>query len=297
MNIMEFAEKLRTKVQKLLEGKTRVEVIPIEETSQAKMQFITETPGFELDLYMEGYYKMYRRHGDMNGLAGLVAGIYNRYRSEMEWMNSEKLTEWESVKDHIEYMLVNREWNRTVLQYVPYVEYLDMAVVFGIRAGNYRNRRTFQPVYNELFRQWNIGIDELMRTAEKNTAKYQPYTFRSLKDILKGLQKMGGYVEEDGEELRDMYVLTNMLEQFGAAAILYPGALKKISDRLGGDLYLIPSSIHEMLILSAEDEEDVSALYDGMAAVDQNMIRQAERLSDKIYYYHADTGEVTVAEK
>ena len=80
------------------------------------------------------------------------------------------------------------------------------------------------------------------------------------------------------------YVLTNNSGCKGASAILYPGFLDEIRDQLGGDLYIIPSSIHECLILK-QDVAEADDLKRCICEVNRDVLSPGDFLSDNLYEY------------
>lgn len=90
-----------------------------------------------------------------------------------------------------------------------------------------------------------------------------------------------------------MFILTNALRNQGAAAILYDGILKRLSDKFGSDLYILPSSIHECIIISAEEEDAREGLERLVCRVNHSQVAKEERLSDHVYRYERKTDEIS----
>ena len=91
----------------------------------------------------------------------------------------------------------------------------------------------------------------------------------------------------DGESAIDpmMLILTNQYKIYGATTMLYPGILKKISDKLDSDLVLIPSSIHEFLVLPRTIHDDIPTLNSFINEVNSTEVTDEEILSDHVYIY------------
>ena len=92
---------------------------------------------------------------------------------------------------------------------------------------------------------------------------------------------MGGLRQEPS----GLSVLSNREGFHGAAAILYPGELKRAADQLQNDLVVLPSSIHEVLLLPDDPGQDYGMLTRLVQEINRNEVEQEEWLSDHPYRY------------
>ncbi len=90
-----------------------------------------------------------------------------------------------------------------------------------------------------------------------------------------------------------MYVLTNDLRMHGAGCLLYDGLMQKCAKKLGGSFVIIPSSIHELLLIPESDSPDPEDLNAMVREVNQDCVAADEFLSDHIYHYAADTDTIS----
>ena len=97
---------------------------------------------------------------------------------------------------------------------------------------------------------------------------------------------------EDGLKL---YLLTNQMGYNGAAAILYEGVLKNFAEEVGKDLILLPSSIHEVLLLPDNGDSDYEALSALVREVNEAQVRREEWLSDHVYRYLKEEDRIIAA--
>lgn len=94
-----------------------------------------------------------------------------------------------------------------------------------------------------------------------------------------------------------LYVLTNKSMCFGAGAILTDAAKEVILEHFpNGKVTLIPSSVHETLLLETRVDEDLDVLREMVHSVNRSEVSIEEFLSDNVFHYDADTGELTIAE-
>ena len=93
----------------------------------------------------------------------------------------------------------------------------------------------------------------------------------------------------------NMYVLTSKDSIFGAISMFYPNGLKELAKELGSDLYILPSSIHDVIVLPAQEEIDADMLKDMVHRVNKDYVDVEELLSDSVYYYKKESDSLSIA--
>ena len=100
----------------------------------------------------------------------------------------------------------------------------------------------------------------------------------------------------EGEEKDDnLYVATNNGKEYGATAMLYPEVLKEGLEVLGDSFYIIPSSIHEVLLLKVDERNTPKELAELIKATNDNVLEKDDILSYKLYFYDKESKEVSIA--
>lgn len=207
---------------------------------------------------------------------------------------------YDSVKGRIVYRLINLSRNKQLLTNVPFLKYLDFAIVFylidGVKADGERL------IYDSDLVRWGIKKEELLHLARENTPRLHCAQINTLYGVLNELDKEFGLGFVESSSLIDTklpcYILTNAFNQYGAVCILYDKVLKSLAENLGKDLVLLPSSIHEFLILPYDLEEtDLDELRETVKSVNINNVSSKEYLSDEIYLYWRQTDTVELVKK
>ena len=136
-------------------------------------------------------------------------------------------------------------------------------------------------------KRWDVTPDQLLRDAQMSSARMRPAFFAPLRQVL-------GLAPQEETDTREipMYVLSCIDARFGASVLLYPGVLAGISRKLEDDIYIIPSSVHELLILRASDVDDPQGLIDMIREVNRTEVSPGEILSDSLYACLRGTGEI-----
>lgn len=126
--------------------------------------------------------------------------------------------------------------------------------------------------------RWGISTDILRRDAAASSIRMHPAFFAPLRQIL------GLPAQTDSGEI-PMYVLSCIDARFGASVLLYPRVIPTVAERLADDIYIIPSSVHELLILRARDVDDPQCLIEMIREVNRTEVSPGEILSDSLYAY------------
>ncbi|MCP1101748.1 hypothetical protein M2454_001280 [Aequitasia blattaphilus] len=190
--------------------------------------------------------------------------------------------ELEEVKDRIIFQLINPHRNQELLRDTPHILYLDLAIVFCV----YYEQRAMI-IKENLSHLWKLNTETLYRIARENTERLLPSDFTSIEEVL---TRLTGCEMKPEEEI--MYILSNKQGIWGAASILYQGELKEIGKTLEEDYYVLPSSIHEVIIVpksKAISREDLDAM---IQEINETQVGEQEVLSNHAYYYNREKEEL-----
>ena len=211
------------------------------------------------------------------------------------------MAEFEFNTDRIIYKLVNKESNQELLQAIPHSDYLDMAVFF------YQVGENWSPeeggdcwlITNTDIEGKDVLLSDLMNYAHQNTPRLLGVKVKGL------LTSVAHYIgdEEAERELEQMesdfpvYVATNKVASNGAAVILYKDMLKALAAKLKSNLYIIPCSIHEVLMVTEIEncQIDTHALRELISYINRNELKLEDVLSDSLYFFSRETGALTYA--
>ena len=202
----------------------------------------------------------------------------------------------DKILRNIRMELINADRNRELLSHVPYRMVADLAVIYKYIIQDTGEGIIGATLTNHTIAGMGIHEDELFRMAMDNRRENAPCVIQNLEDVIHGLNeslRMKENPEEDGlDSFLDCSVLTSQDGLFGASCILYPEAVKELAAAKGGNFFLLPSSIHEWLVIP-----DVG-IYDGLEDivrfVNQNEVGEEEVLSDHVYYYDVQKQELSI---
>lgn len=246
-------------------------------------------------IYLNNFYDRYG--DDIDSAVEEVLRIYYENKPDSKYdMSFFKV--WESVKDKIAYKIVNTEWNSNLLRDVPHISFLDLSVVFYMILEHDDEGNATVLLHNEHLKAWDKTADDLFEVAKVNTQKIIPYTIKDIFDTMAGIIGIDKSELElplmcDENDVVPMYVITNKSMLYGACAMLEKDLLKNLGEKFGSFI-IIPSSVHELIIVPSEQDScDMEYFSEIINEVNTSQLAEEEVLSDHAYFYNADTNEIT----
>ena len=248
------------------------EVNKVNETEEA---FCLLPPGDTVNvaiptLYFDELYDEFAEDEDLEATLKMAAGIF------LNWSGVElpELVDFH-IKDHMDRIvsnLINTERNKELLKKVPHMDYYGMSVIYRVIAAMGENGISSAIVTNEMLEGTGLGLEDLKQVAGPNTRAMFPFK------LYEGTSD-------------DMYVVTNEECYFGAMSMFYREEMQNLARRIGGDFFIMPTSVHEFFAVSVEttDPEDLIRM---LAAGNEEITPPSEQLSNSIYRYLAKEGVI-----
>lgn len=246
-------------------------------------------------IYLDSFYELYTNGENIKSIIRQIEIIYEQNKNNVTF-DVNILKHFDTIKDKIVYKVVNYRSNEKLLEQVPHKRILDLAVVFYCLLDNEYGRSATALIYNNNLKNWNVTIDDVYKAALKNTPDLLHSKISSMAALF---EKCG--VNVDGEEVdlkdyvpSDMYVLTNESKLNGAACILYENVLYDFAQKLGADLYILPSSVHEVILLPKLSMFEKDELVNMVKEVNTEGVAADEVLSDHVYEYNRTERLITM---
>lgn len=300
MEYREFLENVRKEVESRYDSNVSVTLNHVMKNNGTELDGITimeKDKNIAPTIYINSFYDRYREGVSLKAVVSEIIRIYNQNKNSIN-INADYFENYENVRKTIVYKLVNYQKNKKLLEDVPYKRVLDLAVVFYCLIEQRKGVSATALIHNEHLRIWNATEDEIYNDALKNT----PVLLAgSIVPMSKILSEIAGTAPADndekvceytGEDI--LYVLTNSSRVNGAACILYDNLLKKFANDVHSDLYILPSSVHEVIIVPKKNAFDKSELADMVREVNEQGVSQDEILSDNVYEYNRKNGLITM---
>lgn len=203
--------------------------------------------------------------------------------SETVAFNNTDITEYEAVKDRLFIRLSNAEYNKDLLNTVPHRVVEDLAVTYHFKVDGPNSDGLYSGmITNSLLEQYGVSAEQLHEDALANSPRLFPPTLKTMREVL-----MGCGVLPDEPSGTKMYVLSNPEIMNGAATLMYENAMEEAAKVLDGDYVVLPSSVHEVILLSDNGSLDYCELEQMVIQVNNSIVKQEDKLSDHVYKYDA----------
>lgn len=300
MEYREFLENVRKEVESRYDSNVSVTLNHVMKNNGTELDGITimeKDKNIAPTIYINSFYDRYREGVSLKAVVSEIIRIYNQNKNSIN-INADYFENYENVRKTIVYKLVNYQKNKKLLEDVPYKRVLDLAVVFYCLIEQRKGVSATALIHNEHLRIWNVTEDEIYNDALKNTPVLLAGSIVPMSKILSEIagtapvdndEKVCEYTGED-----ILYVLTNSSRVNGVACILYDNLLKKFANDVHSDLYILPSSVHEVIIVPKKNAFDKSELADMVREVNEQGVSQDEILSDNVYEYNRKNGLITM---
>lgn len=281
-----------------------VETGPVQKTNR-KMDALRIVPcwieeGMAVPVvYLEHMYKHYKGTGSISTVLENTAQVLARGFEEAEKIGGISFTEPEK---RVTMSLVNTGQNREMLQHVPNRQFHDLSVVYRYIVGTGRESSDISSVLVDNKTADMMGMDEgqLFKTAQGNTLEFMGLVIKPLAEVLKEILLSEGMAADEAEGVVQLpegkpqiYVITNRAGVNGAVYMMYDGVLQGLAQETGSDLYLLPSSVHEVMAVPAYGNP--ASLAQMVEEINVKAVELEERLSNNVYHYDKMLHKLSVA--
>ena len=297
MDLKLFAAVVAEGIQKRLGEDFNISVLTTlknNSTEYTGISFQKITEKISPTIYIDDVYEEYLENEIT--ISDAVEELIDRYESSMKAMaDLHTLSiDYENCRDKIIYRLVSREQNKKLLENMPYIPFLDMAITFHLVVSISEHYMQSLKISRELQENWGVSVEQLYKMAKENTERLLPPEVSGLRQRVEKYMTLETAGKQMGEgdltksEKIDMIVISNKLGINGAAVVLYEGLIEKIAENYNSDLFLLPSSIHEMIVVPAYDRKLHEVFTGIVGCINEKYVEREEILSDRVYIYLKD---------
>lgn len=261
-------------------------------------------------IYLNGFFDMFESGEDIEGVLKAVLSAYESSTQKgLEDFDIEKINHFETVKDRLEARLINGRRNADRLEGFPHYKFGDLALVFYIFLVVNGNEAGAVSVTNDLMKEWGVELSELLETALRNMSLINPPSIDHMETFLLesfSAEKLASAPDDVIELLKErssrkmgspgMYILTNKTRMNGAVGLVFPEIISSFAKEAGTDVFILPSSIHECILLPDDGMCTVDELRQMVENVNLEQVPTEEILSDNVYVYRLSSGCIHMAE-
>ena len=208
----------------------------------------------------------------------------------------EDLTNYDEMKSKLAMEVVSADRNAEMLENVPHEQMEDMAVVYRLILGQDSDGRRSVLVTNDLMEQFGVTHEQLHEDAMINAPEIRPSEIRGISVVMNEMMGPGMIPEIDPAD-EQMFVASVSDNIHGAGVIAYPNFFEDAAEKLGGDFYVLPSSIHEVLLVRDNGEMTAKDLEAMVREVNATQVAPEEQLTDHVYHYDSKEHVFEMADK
>lgn len=194
------------------------------------------------------------------------------------------------AKYRIQPLLVSRQYYDEHLSALVSNDFLDLKVCYYISDDD----GTMRMISNEFAHALDIPADLIRSQALENIRSSCSYGIRNLEEVLTSMCATKLPCSTDCQSPSQIYVLTNTKGFLGAAGLLLDSLLADFADLIENNFFILPSSIHEALLVPEDDGIDIESLNEMVCTVNESEVNPQEVLSDHAYHYDRKTGQIHV---
>lgn len=237
-------------------------------------------------VYLDNFYELHKTNGwDVKKTATeLVKKLKEAMPTEDEEGTLGFYLDWEQVKQKICFRVVSSIRNNENLKEMPHRLIGDLAIIYFTQIDFFGGVGHIKTT-NRHMKQWGVTEQDLYEAAMKNTPEIMGVRVETMQDITSRV--MEEEVPETG-----MLVVSSQDRERGAGVVLYPGFLKEMHRRYGCDIYVIPSSVHEMILVPKFEGMDSEYLKAMIKEVNKCTLLPEDVLSDSLYEYDSENDKL-----
>ena len=252
-------------------------------------------------IYVNHMYEDYIATENLSATLTSAAEVFVKAMEHKESFNVSELTNAEHAKDKIVFQLINTEQNKEMLENMPHREFRDLSVIYRMVVKVDAEGICSSPIQNNFAKGLGFSEEQLFKLAAENTKRIFPPVIKSMNDVMREIFAKDGMPPEIADMMigemppeQQMYVITNDRGINGAISMLYEEGLHDLAQRLDSDLYIMPSSIHEVIAVSS-DMGDPNEFATMVTEINMAQVALDERLSNQVYHYDKDLRKVSLA--
>lgn len=244
---------------------------------------------------VEKAFDSYEAGTDMDEVVNRTADSVEKAFREAPQIDITAITDYEQMKSKLSMEVVSADRNADLLQNVPHEKMEDMAVVYRLMLGQMDEGSGTVLVTDQLMERFGITHEQLRQDALENAPEIRPSEIRGMSEVMNEIAP--GMAPEIAPEDEQMFVASVPDKIRGAGVIAYPNFMEDAAEKMGGDFFVIPSSIHEVLLVRDNGEMTSKDLENMVKEVNATQVEPEDQLTDHVYHYDSKDHIFEMADK
>jgi len=297
----EFAEDIKEKLYERGYDDVRISFNNVEKTNQnyEAMTVVPEGSNVGVNFNIENAFASYEHTDDYAGVLASATMVIADGLDRAPAIDVSALMDYENMKEKLSVEVISADANADLLANVPHDRMEDLAVVYRFVMESSEDGRASILVTNNLMDRMEVSHEQLRADALENSPEIRPAVIQGMNEVMKEMMGPEAYemfgIPDDTEEM--MFIATVPDKNSGAGVLAYQDFMDQAAEKIGGDFFILPSSIHEILLVPDDGQKGADELKAMVMDVNATQVSPEERLSDNVYHYDSKEHIFELAEK
>lgn len=301
MNFQDYVDTVKSRIKEYLPEEYAGAEVNVHETRKLNETYTALSvrkedqviaPSINLDAFFQNYDgSLAQLNRDMERIAELA-------QTQPGNLNMDVLTDYNEAKNHLFIRVSSLEQNKDLVDKVPHMIKEDLLITYHIVAELEEDGMASSMINNQMMETYQVTEQQLHNDALESSKNILPPSIRTMFDTVKPMimeeMMADGMSREDAEIAvnnmsneaeNPMMVITNDRTLNGAGVIFYPNVMEEISERLGSDFFILPSSVHETIVLSDNGTYTFEDLKEMVQDVNSTQVMPEDKLTDEVYHF------------
>lgn len=243
-----------------------------------------------MTIYLEPFAEQTEKGRPLDSIMQQIAKIQTNNKEQLP-MDVSMLDNYKTVRPMLSIQLCDPETNREYLKDKPYTPCGDLAAFYRVQIAADDEGTASAAITEKMMQIWGISKEQLHKDAVQSESIRNPVRLYNMEDLISkitfstGPDNLFTRKEPLNIGLMPLYVLTNQNKINGAGVLAQDGVLERVGRLIGSNFYVLPSSIHEVIIVPDNGNMRLSEMEAMVREINATQVAPKERLSDKVQYY------------
>jgi len=286
-------------------AEVRLDTKSVEKLNNEGYDAVTVTPtdsNIGVTLNVEAFYKAYENGADMSDVVSKASDTVMKGFNDQPDIDVSTLMDYDQMKDKLIMEVVSTDANADMLANVPHQEMEDMSVVYRFVIDSNDNGRATILATNNMIEAMGVTPEQLHADALENAPELKPAVITGMSEVMAEMMGMSpeemammGMPTDPADE--QMYVATVPDKIHGAGVLAYQDFMDQAAERVGGSFFVLPSSLHEVLLVPDNGQMNLQDLEAMVREVNATQVAPEDKLTDNVYHYDAEAKVFELGEK
>ena len=297
----EFTEDIKEKLYQMGYGDVDIKINNIKKVNRdyEAMNVVPEGGVMGVSFNLEEIFTKFEQSGDYDSVLKNTTSFVANGIDTAPKTDIDNLLNYEEMKNKLSIEVISAEANKELLLNIPHDRIEDLAAVYRFVLKSESTGKASILVSNEMMQKMGITHEQLKNDALYNAPIIRPAVIKGMNEVIKELMGKEAYelANGTGNVEESVYVATVPDKDSGAGVLSYQNFMDQAAERVGGDFFILPSSIHEILIVKDDGEMKAELLRNMVQQINRTELMPEDKLSDNVYHYDSKEHVFELAEK